>query len=76
MSKSVWVYAHWHSMEQPELVGILEVDLVWGAEVAPYFQLSATQSKEILTELRSVPTTGNNTRMKLALIVRNSSYWN
>ncbi|WP_257295161.1 hypothetical protein [Endozoicomonas sp. YOMI1] len=54
MSKSVWVYAHWHSMEQPELVGILEVDLVRGAEVAPYFQLSATQSKEILTELRSV----------------------
>ena len=33
MSKSVWVYAHWHSMEQPELVGILEVDLVRGAEV-------------------------------------------
>lgn len=133
MSRSVWVYAHWHSMEQPELVGILEVDLVRDAEVyrfayaeswlsspfavqidpqlklfsgdqyhgfiladnassgwllspaydinviqgatglhlniddysnelsldlalevAPYFQLSVTQSKEILTELRSV----------------------
>ncbi|WP_257284776.1 hypothetical protein [Endozoicomonas sp. SESOKO1] len=33
MSKSVWVYAHWHSMEQPERVGILEVDLVRGVEV-------------------------------------------
>ena len=31
-----------------------ELSLDLALEVAPYFQLSATQSKEILTELRSV----------------------
>jgi len=33
MSQSVWVYADWHPMSAPMLVGRLEVDLVRGAEV-------------------------------------------
>jgi len=33
MSRSIWVYAHWHPLPEPLLVGRLEVDLVRGAEV-------------------------------------------
>lgn len=33
MSRSIYVYAHWHAMSQPELVGMLETDLVRGVEV-------------------------------------------
>ena len=33
MSKSIWVYADWDSMPEPLQVGMLEVDLVRGAEV-------------------------------------------
>ncbi|HDZ46400.1 MAG TPA: hypothetical protein ENI10_16820 [Halomonas sp.] len=53
MSKSIWVNADWLAKQPPELVGRLEVDLIWGSEVYRFAYASTNPATSWVNTIRS-----------------------